>query len=31
MSGIGEISYLHGDTYKGQWNDGKMEGKGFYK
>ena len=31
MSGEGEITFAHGDTFKGQWRDGKMEGHGFYK
>ena len=31
MDGEGEITFSYGDTYKGQWKDAKMHGKGFYK
>ena len=29
-NGEGEIKYKSGDMYKGEWKDGKKEGKGIY-
>ena len=31
FEGLGRMIYANGDIYKGEWNEGKRSGKGFWK
>ena len=31
QEGRGRYVYSHGESYDGEWKNGKMEGKGLYK